>query len=74
MADILVYYLDGEGLPRAWAAGPRSLMEDLKAEAEAQLEAYIQKKNELDYGLTKNDFTRIIHGLAPEDTKEGQND
>ena len=47
MKKVLVSYRDEGGMPRAFAIGPAEAMEDVKDYAARQLEAYRQKKREV---------------------------
>lgn len=61
---VLVCKTDPGGIPRAWATGPESSLEDVKAEANEQLAAYRFEKAMKRDPLADAEYTTVIVALG----------
>lgn len=67
MTKTMVSYLDNAGLPRAWAVGPTAKVDEVRAEAKRQLEAYKAGKPDPSCVAELEPFTEEVVELPAEE-------
>jgi hypothetical protein len=60
----MVFFRDASGIPRAWAFGPEAQLDQVKAVARRQLDAYIKSKEGLGgYEMDPEKYTMGIEDI-----------